>query len=384
MPNRYTFTVPATPPAAIPESRRLCYVADAGSVHTQRWCRHFADAGWEVHVFSLRPATMPGVAVHLLRPWWSGKSGYLTTLPRLRQMLRQLRPDLVHAHYLTSYGLLAVLAGGRPLIISVWGSDIQDFPHRSPLHRGVVRWILRQADRVLATSAVLADQAKALLPPGTEVAVTPFGVDTTCFMPGEAPPTSATPVIGAVGNLVPEKGFDLLLIACAQLLKVAPDRPLTVAIIGDGPQRAALELQAERLGLRGRITWHGAVAPEQLPALYRTMTVVAMPSRRESFGVVALEAAACGRPVVATSVGGLPETVADGVSGLLVTPEDPVALALALARLLQDADLRERLGKAGRERAVRLFDWHRTAAQMADVYDTCPKTQGAQKDGERA
>lgn len=341
---------------------RICYLADAASSHTERWCRYFAGAGHDVHVFSLRPAVIPGVTVHQLVPWLPGKVGYLTVLGRLREMLAHLQPDLVHAHYLTSYGLLGVMAGYRPLIVSMWGSDVLDFPRRSPLHAWLVKTIMARADMLMSTSQAMIDRVADLRPSGMTIHRTPFGVDADWFVP--QPEAAGPPVIGAVANLVPEKGLDLLL----QALALVPE-PVRLVVVGDGPERERLGNLAERLGVAARVDWVGRVAAEALPAWYARMSVVAMPSRRESFGVVALEAAACGRPVVTSRIDGLPETVADGDGGVLVPAGDVSALSVALAGLLADPDKRRVMGRAARDWVCRTYRWEVMAARMADLYE---------------
>lgn len=340
---------------------RICYLADGASSHTERWCRYFADAGHDVHVFSLRPAVIPGVMVHQLVPWLPGKVGYLTVLGRLREMLAHLKPDLIHAHYLTSYGLLGVMAGYRPLIVSMWGSDVLDFPRRSSLHAWLVKRIMAKADMLMSTSQAMIDRVADLQPPGQTIHRTPFGVDIEWFTPEPEP--AGPPVIGAVANLVPEKGLDLLLKALALLPET-----VRLLVVGEGPERERLTALAESLGVASRVEWAGRVPADSLPAWYARMHVVAMPSRRESFGVVALEAAACGRPVIASRIDGLPETVADGKSGLLVPAGDVGALSAALAELVNDSGKRQAMGRAARDWVCQTYRWEATAARMADLY----------------
>jgi glycosyltransferase involved in cell wall biosynthesis len=155
------------------------------------------------------------------------------------------------------------------------------------------------------------------------------------------------PVVGVVGRLRREKGHAALLEALSLVVRSVPD--VTLVVVGDGQERAHLEERARGLGLDGHIVWLGARRPEELPGLYGVMDVVAIPSQFEGFGLVAVEAMAAARPVVAFATGGLTEIVADGISGKLVPPGDRIAFAGALVGLITDRKGAVEKGKAGRK-----------------------------------
>ena len=226
--------------------------------------------------------------------------------------------DLVHAHWLAAGAVAATLR--KPFVVQVWGTDVE-LARRAPW---LVRWILRRARFVIAASPFLAGEARSL--GAREVHVVPSGV----AIPEAVAVPEEPPHVLYVGRLSAEKGV-------LELAEAARGLPLRV--VGDGP-------------LRAQVPSEGFVAPHELGPWYERAAVVATPSRREGYGVVAREAMARGRPVVASAVGGLLDAVEDGVSGLLVPPGDVPALRAALDRLLDDGELRARLGAAARERAV--------------------------------
>jgi glycosyltransferase involved in cell wall biosynthesis len=166
-------------------------------------------------------------------------------------------------------------------------------------------------------------------------------------------------VVLALASLVRRKGIDVLLDALARIA----DPGVVAWIAGDGPDRAGLEAQASRLGLSSRVRFLGR--REDSADLLAGCDLLALPSRREGLGVSALEAMAARRPVVASRVGGLADAVVDGRTGLLVAPDDPEALRLAIARLASDGDLRRRLGEAGPSRLAEGF----LAPQMVLAYE---------------
>jgi glycosyltransferase involved in cell wall biosynthesis len=173
-------------------------------------------------------------------------------------------------------------------------------------------------------------------------------------------------MIFACRQLFPRKGIRFLIRAVAQLKPRFPEIKLVLA--GDGFERPELARLAEELGIGQDVTFLGWVPNAMLPPYYRAAAVSVIPSLEEGFGIPAAEAMGCEVPVVATDAGGLPEVVEHGVTGLVVPRGDAAALADAIGSLLEDPMRRRRMGLAGRERALRLFDWDRTAEQLEQVY----------------
>jgi glycosyltransferase involved in cell wall biosynthesis len=228
------------------------------------------------------------------------------------------RADLVHAHWLPS--ALPALATRRPFVVQLWGTDVE-LARRVPW---AARQLLRRARLTLCASEALATTARGL--GARDVRVVPSGVR----VPATVGEPEEPPHVLFVGRLSEEKGISEFLAATDGMRRV---------IVGDGPLRDSVP---EAVGF---------VAPSELGSYYERAAVVACPSHREGYGVVAREALAYGRPVVATAVGGLVDAVVDGQTGLLVPPGDPVALRTALERLLSDAEVRRRFGAAARARA---------------------------------
>ena len=348
---------------------RICYLGDARSPHVQRWASYFAR-DHEVHVFSFRSGFMPNVEVHALERFrLLGKARYPLQTPAVRGLLERIDPDIVHAFHLTSYGFVAALADRHPLVTSVWGYDILQAPHRSPVHARITRYALRQADVITATGDALAEATRPYAPPGRPIHVVPYGIDLKQF----APPSRSQgsdghgAVIGSVKALRPEKGFGFLLQAMPSVLARHPDTRLL--LVGDGSERPRLERQARDLGLEQQVEFAGDVAHGDVPAFVRRMDVFVQPSLTESFGVSALEASACAIPVIATDVEGGHDIVRDGETGLLVPPADSDALAEAILRLLDAPGLLRSMGEAGRRFVAERYSWQDNAARMAALYE---------------
>lgn len=344
---------------------RVVYLADAPYVHTRRWVRHFAERGWDAHVISFRPAEIEGATVHYVGGLEGiGKARYLVHARRVGAMIAELRPRLVHALHLTSYGFLAGLSGYQPSIVSVWGTDVLEAPTLTPFHRWITRHALARAGAVTATGLRLAEATLPHVPHGKPVTVVPYGIDLDRFRPAPREVASGDLTVGAVSRLSPEKGFEHLLRAVALLRERG--LALDVVLAGDGPSRPALESLAREL--RVGVRFLGEVPHEDVPAVLRQLDVFAMPSTWEGFGVAALEASAMALPVVASDVHGIPDVVPHGQTGLLVPPGDAGALADALERLAGDADLRRTMGAAGRVFVEQDYRWQDNAALMERLY----------------
>ena len=275
---------------------------------------------------------------------------------KIRHQITELRnsfqPDLVHLHhpgYIAYFHLQTQAASPCPTLLTIH----TDFPTARGGTDTLLGQAVRSASWVTAVSKATLTDACAIVPEICDRSSLIYnGLGTPTISPAPLPFDS--PHILCLGRLVPEKGFDLALRAFAALRRQFPEARFTIA--GDGELRNDLEKQAAQLGLNGRITFTGWVSPDKIPALINTSTVVVVPSRyREPFALVALQAAQMARPVVATNIGGLCESVSDQQTGLLFENENVTALTEAIAYLLKHADVAVEMGGKARLRALEIF-----------------------------
>jgi glycosyltransferase involved in cell wall biosynthesis len=278
---------------------------------------------------------------------------------------------LLHAHYATSFGFLGALSGIHPFLLSAWGSDIFSFPQKSAFHRLLLQWILGKADYLCSTSYVMSKEMRRYIEGDKAIEVIPFGVDVEQFSPPkqDALKRSEKIIFGVAKYLQPVYGLDLLLKAFAQLEAKEPGRAL-LRIAGAGPELLRLQALAAKLEITDKVEWWGAIPNPQVAEFYRGLDVVVVPSRQESFGVTAVEGSACERPIIASRVGGLPEVVLDGKTGIMIEPENVESLTLAMEYLIEHPDERNRMGKAGREFVLKHYDWQKNVTQMEYVYQS--------------
>ncbi|MDW8319444.1 MAG: glycosyltransferase family 4 protein [Anaerolineae bacterium] len=337
---------------------RLCLIANPNSVHTQRWVRYFAARGDEVHLVGDKPlaAALPdGVHYHdLTQVTNRRKARYLAWALVVRRLVRELQPDVLHGHQVTSAGWLAAAAGYRPLLVTAWGSDLLVAPQRSRAQRWLAQWVLRRADYVTAVSQALADAAVRLGSDPHRTEVVPWGVDTAIFYPAAEPaPTDRPPTVLSLRALQPIYNPLTIAAAIPQVLRSAPQARFLVFTYNSDP--ALLRQFQEAVAKAG-----ADHAVEYVPPLpddraiaevcRRADVAISVPTSDGTPRSV-LEAMACGAVPVLSDVPSLHEWVAEGQEGLYVPVGDAEALAAAVARLLTDRDLRGRL-RAGCLRVV--------------------------------
>ena len=246
------------------------------------------------------------------------------------------------------------------------------------------RLTLQQANRVLANSQFTANLVQQVGVHPDKIDIVHPGCDISRFRPLHPSPDLRQNLLGTrdrgriiltVGGLVARKGHDMVIRALPRLRQTVPD--VMYLIVGDGPYRTHLETLAVALGVQDHVIFAGKVPGEYLPDIYALSDVFVMPSREqldvcdvEGFGIVFLEANACGKPVVGGRSGGIPDAIIDGVTGLLVNPHDPEDIANALARLLTDGDLAVRIGRQGRLRVASDFNWARLGRRVRGILDS--------------
>lgn len=362
---------------------RLLLVSGAGSIHTIRWANAFAGAGIEVHLVSQYPPVEPldHMVVLYRFPHIFG-AGYITNGPRVRRLIRDIRPDIVNVHYASGSGTLGRWILNVPYVLNVWGADVYDFPKKSQLHRWLVCGNLTRADVVASTSQVMADWVRSLCPSLGSIVVTPFGVDTAHFAPKSSKRSPAATIseerllVGTVKRLARKYGIDTLLHAFRILVDKlershpALSRTLELRIVGDGPERLSLENLAADLDIHTRTTFAGHVPHVRISQELALLDIFCALSRKdsESFGVAAIEASAVGLPVVVSDVGGLPEVVIDGETGIIVPKDDPEAAAGALEKLVLSARLREKMGNSGTQHVMQKYEWSVCVKRMITLF----------------
>jgi len=264
---------------------------------------------------------------------------------------------------------LAATGRRRPFVVST----VHSSRVRSDEDRDLIRRLTPRMDHLIAVSKAIVHKIEDEGRVGAPVSLIYNGVDleryaahdSCCMLHVEFDIPTAAPIVGVVARLEPEKGHPTLLEAWPEVLATVPDAHLLV--VGEGSRREALEAQAAELGLHDRVVFTGR--RDDVPAVTSALDVAVLPSYREAQGLSILEAMALSRPVVASAVGGIPEMIEDGRTGLLVPPRDAPALAAAITRLLTDHPLADTLGRAGHDLAYDQFCVEQMVRSVETIYD---------------
>ncbi len=360
---------------------KILILADPLSSHTIKWVNSLSQKSMQVFLFGLADLEPKEInqkvnlfieripsEVKSLKDGSFQKSIYLKTLPKIKSIIKTVKPDILHSHYASSYGLLGALTGFKPFLLSVWGNDVFDFPKKSFLHQLALQYVFRKANRIFSTSNVMAKEIN--LYTDKEIKVIPFGIDTEKFKPLSIKKIfdDETLVIGTVKSLSYKYGIEYLLEAFRLVKQKFPDRKIKLLIVGDGILRNKLEILSKELEIDGDVLFYGAVEHSRVPEIYNMIDIAVFPSVWESFGVSNLEAAACEVPQVASDMGGFKEIIENGITGFLVEPKNPQAIAEKIISLIEDVSLRRKIGKNAREKIIRDFDWNKNVEQMISEY----------------
>lgn len=279
-------------------------------------------------------------------------------------VVRDFQPQLLHAHFAreaTAEARRLAAAHHVPFTFTAHGYDIHrkppdDFAARAAAARAVVTVSAANADYMAATFGV----------PRPSIQIISCGVDTEIFRPGASAMRAAPPLLLCVARHVAVKNLALLLEACAELRRRAV--PFQCRMIGDGPLHEELKARRAALDLEAIVEMPGVADQGEVLNQWQRASVGVLTSQNEGMPVSLMEAAACGVPVVAPAVGGIPELVGDEETGLLARPGDCESLVTALARMLGDERLRKRLGEAARHRAVERFSVRRQVDQLLALW----------------
>jgi len=292
------------------------------------------------------------------------KLNYFKGIGLLKRIKRDFEPQLIHAHYASSYGTLALLAGLKPYSVSCWGSEVFDFPKRSWLHKILFKKVIASAECVYSTSYRMKTEIVTYVE--REIHVIPFGIDTEKFSSRKERTGSEKLVIGTVKALEEVYGIDRLLEAYALFEKEYTGES-ELRIYGKGSKEAELKQLAHQLGIGNKVSFCGFVSGAELITAYEELDVFCALSRQESFGVSVLEASAMNLPVIVSDAGGLPEVVKNSETGFIVDNGDPTAAAQCLL-VLTVPDLRMKMGNAGRSFVLEKYAFHENLEQQVTIY----------------
>ena len=349
---------------------KICFLADAHSIHTRKWVQYFSKLGNEIHIISMRETDYvyeSNVHVHVLRSRSTNKLSYFLLIKAVKKLVENINPDILHSHYATSYGLYGRMCNFHPFVISVWGSDVYEFPRGNKIKEFLLKYILKGADKVCSTSYDMAEETKKYYK--NEIVITPFGVDIDKFTCNIPILNSNYITIGVMKGLEKIYGLNYLIEGFSRLVReYCGTKELRLLIVGDGTQRMELEALAKKLEICSRVNFTGKIDNEQVPNYINKMDIVCLPSLSESFGVSAVEACACGRPIIATEVGGLKEIIFDGFNGFVIKQKSSDDIKLKLIKIIENEAQMKQFSINARSLVLEKYNWFENAKIMNNMY----------------
>lgn len=348
---------------------KLCLLANAASIHTRRWATYFSQNGHDVTVLSLSEGEIAGVTVRQVgpEPRTFGRLGYLLSVLPVRRAIRELKPDLVNAHYAGGYGLVGALSGYHPLVVSTWGSDVLMVPREKPLMKIIIRACLHRADLVTSVAAHMSASIRAMGFTG-ELFTVPFGADTSVFHPrnDDVREAESSPLIVSTRHLEPIYNVSLLVEAMPEIVAAVPSA--MAVIVGDGTLRERLERRTRELGVERNVSFTGRLTEAGIAQYLSKATIFVSTSLSDGNNISLNEAMACGAFPVVTDIPANREWIENGRNGYLVSIQDPHDLAARILAGIQVPELRRSAAGLNWELIQQKGSWKTAMAQMEAQY----------------
>ena len=370
---------------------KIAFISSARNIHTIRWANAMSLRGHEVFVLSCA-GDMPedqkfyDDKIRLIELKYQAPLGYYLNARKVKKLVKKEAFDIVNVHYASGYGTLGRMARLKHALLNLWGSDVYLFPYSGRLQLSVIKKNLKYYQYIASTSYCMAEQARKFVK-RDDIYITPFGVDTNLFKPISGLKDPDIILFGTVKALEKIYGIEDTIKAFIKLFhklqlegKTELASKLRYHIYGKGEQKNHLQRLIDDEGMSNIIKLCGYVNHKELPNILNQFTVFCCTSLSESFGVAAVEAMACGIPVVVSDAEGFAEVVENNVTGLVVPKHNIDAIADGMYQLLMNREMRDSFGAAGIQRAKKLYDWNQNVQNMLEIYKKVSEDKQRQKE----
>ena len=356
----------------------ILLLSAANSIHTVRWANSLSLKGNEVHVVSCKNQVegvnkfLESVKVHYLR--YNAGIGYYLNYRDLKKKIAAIKPEIINVHYASGYGTLARIAKIKKYLLNVWGSDVYDFPNESKFKEKIIKKNLKSATYIASTSNCMAKVTNKYT--DKKVYITPFGVDVDVFSEKNDKNNKDKFVLCTIKTLTPKYNIVGIIKAVDLSLKKLEAsgndiyKKIEYHIYGSGYQQEEIEKLITELGLQDKVFLKGYINNNIVPTILNDCDIFLLNSSldSESFGVSAVEAMACKKPVIASDVDGFKEVIVDGESGIIVNRTDIATYSDKIVELVLNKELRDKLGINARKRVEELYNWDRNVDEMINIY----------------
>lgn len=362
---------------------KVFFISAANCIHTIRWVNSLSKY-FQVHLIYCKghgvTLNKPNSEIVLHELSCNAPFGYYLNTLELKKIYNEIKPDVVNVHYASGYATLARMAKIPIDLLSIWGSDVYDFPNESRIKKKILEKNVRYANNIASTSNIMAEELKRQVPNlDKKIYITPFGVDIEKFKKNDKlkEQNDNNIYIGNVKTLKEKYGINYGILAFKKLKenlinkgKTELSNKLKMKIYGDGEDREKLQELIYSNCLQNSVYLMGAIANDKVPKALNNLDIFCATSifNSESFGVAVVEAMSCELPIVATDVDGFCEVMEDKVTGYIVNKGDIDDIANSLEKLVEDSNLRKMFGKNGRERVLKNYSWDDNVDYMSKIY----------------
>lgn len=356
---------------------KVLLLSDTYSEHTEKWALGLAKSNVEVGLFSFNKASYewydhknitvffePGKKINAESSLT--KLAYLKYVTVLKKIIKHFQPDILHAHYATSYGLVGALSGFHPFVISAWGTDVMKFPNKNFVAKSILSYNFKRADVICATSNTIKEYISQVV--SKPVQIVPFGIDVIEFSKKQSDCVFIENefVLGSIKPLEAIYRIDVLIKSFAALHHKYEN--LRLLIIGEGTASSDLEKLCIELNVIDKVKFTGRIPFNEISNYYNKLDVLVNLSEYESFGVSVIEAMACEKPVIVTNVGGLKEIVKDNSLGFKVEVDNIEQTINAIEALISDKMVYNSIAMNARKYVIDHFNWNENLKQMLSIY----------------
>jgi L-malate glycosyltransferase len=360
---------------------KLCFLASANSIHSYRWIKYFADKGNEIHWISLQKNEfddLKNVKFYLLKQYPTKFLDIILNAIPVKKLIKEIKPDILHAHYAGVNGILGALSGFHPFVLTAWGSDIL-VAGKNFLMKPLIKLALKRADLITCDAEHMKEAMIKLGVNPEKIKIIYFGIDTKKFSPGPKDEElirklgiENCPVVISLRNLEPIYDVETLIRAIPLVLKEISSVKFIIA--GKGSEEEKLKNLAKELKVSESIRFVGFIPNDELPKYLRTVDVYVSTSLSDA-GISAstAEAMACGLPVIITKTGENEKWVKDGEGGYLIPIKNPEILAKKIIYLIKNEKLRKEFGKVNRTTIEEKNNYYKEMKKMEKLYEEIAK-----------
>jgi glycosyltransferase involved in cell wall biosynthesis len=356
---------------------KLCFLANANSIHSYRWIKYFADKGHEINWISLQKnefGDLKNVKFYLLKQYPTKFLDIILNAIPVKKLIKEIKPDILHAHYAGVNGILGALSGFHPFVLTAWGSDIL-VAGKNFLTKPLIKLALKRADLITCDAEHMKETMMKLGVNPEKIKIIYFGVDTKKFCPGPKDKElikklgiENCPVVISLRNLEPIYDVETLIRAIPLVLKEVPSVKFIIG--GKGSEEEKLKNLAKELKISESVRFVGFIPNDELPKYLRTVDVYVSTSLSDA-GISAstAEAMACGLPVIITKTGENEKWVKDGEGGYLIPIKNPKILAEKIIYLIKNEKLKKEFGKVNRTTIEEKNNYYKEMEKMEKLYE---------------